>query len=67
MTELGRELNAITRLKEDTMYKKTEKDFETEYADKDIAALHYAHHVKRREKNLLKMQEQFRVKKIAEL
>ena len=50
MTELGRELNAITRLKEDTMYKKTEKDFETEYADKDIAALHYAHHVKRREK-----------------
>ena len=64
MTELGRELNAITRLKEDTMYKKTEKDFELEFPDKDIAALHYAHHIKRREKNLLKMQEQFRVKKI---
>ena len=44
MTELGKELNIAVRLKEDTMYKKMKEDFESEYPDTDIAALHYAHH-----------------------
>ena len=57
MTDLGRELNMVARLKEDTMHKRKLIDFENEYPDKDIAKLHYAHHMKRREKNLLKLQE----------
>ena len=44
MTELGKELNAALRLKEDTMYNKRQEEFENEYPDTDIAALHYAHH-----------------------
>ena len=44
MTELGKELNAALRLKEDTMYSKRQEDFENEHTDTDIAALHYAHH-----------------------
>ena len=67
MTELGKELNAVLRIKEDTMYKKKPEDFEAEYADRDIAELHYAHYTKRREKNLLKLQDQFRLKKMSEV
>jgi len=37
MTDLGRELNAVLRIKEDTLYKKKPEDFEAEYPDKDIA------------------------------
>ena len=54
------------RLKEEHMYKKSVEDFEEEYPDHDIAALHHAHHAKRRERCLLKMQEAFRNKKLAE-
>ena len=39
------------------MYKKSKDDFNDEFGDLDIAALHYAHYSKRRERNLLKMQE----------
>ena len=67
LTELGRELCGMLKIQTDTILKKTEKDFEQKYPDKDIAALHFAHHQKRREKNLIKMQEQYRKMKIAEM
>ena len=67
LTEIGRQLLAATKIKEEAILKLELDHFETQYPDKEIAALHYAHHAKRREKSLLKLQEQYRAKRLYDM
>ena len=66
LTDLGRQLLAMTKIKQETIKKIELAEFEAQYPEADIAHLHYAHHSKRREKNLIKLQEQYRAKVMAE-
>ena len=55
MTELGKQVIPSSQIPVATLYRRGIDSFESEVDDPKIAELHYNHHVRRRTKNLLKI------------
>ena len=66
LTDLGKQLLTLTGIKQDTIMRRDLAYFERQFPEADIAALHYGHYCKRREKNLMKLQEQYKISMMAE-
>ena len=66
LTDLGKQLLTLTGIKQDTIMRRDLAYFERQFAEADIATLHYGHYCKRREKNLMKLQEQYKIRMMAE-
>ena len=55
MTDLGKQVIPSSQIPVATLYKRGIDQFESEVEDARIAELHYNHHLRRRTKNLLKI------------
>ena len=60
LTDIGKQVIAMAQIPINTLYKKNLEVFQTEFADENIADLHYNHHMKRRVKHLLRLSEVIR-------
>ena len=47
----------MTQIQANTLYKRNLESFQNEFADEKMANMHFAHHNKRRVKNLLRLNE----------
>lgn len=55
MTDLGKSVIPSSQIPVGSLYKKTMENFMDEFADENMAELHFIHHQKRRVKNLVRL------------